>query len=135
MGIRQVMHLRVEADEELLGLRRGPVVTKVQRVIMDLPARAIAETMRPRPMTLPEHTGAGPCGTFARCNWEPRLVDPNLFMGQRFVGEDVLPIIEAPTPLAWSIRHLVEPLQHHYATHVEPMHFGAKTGPRGRRAA
>lgn len=59
--------------------------------------------------------GAGPCGTLARCSWVPRLVDPSLFVSQRFVTSDRFPIVPAPTPFAWSLEHLVAPLQAYYA--------------------
>lgn len=111
MGIRQVMHVTVALDDEQVGLRRGPVMTKIERVITDLPARAIAQVAGCRPMIfLPTNTGAGPCGTCARSAC-------------------------VSGALAWSLLHLVVPLAAYYAIYVPPLHFGAKTGPRGRRAA
>lgn len=37
--------------------------------------------------------------------------------------------------MSWSIEHLMLPLAAYYSTYVPPMRFGAKPGPRGRRAA
>ncbi len=111
MNIREVKHVTVAADGEQPGLRRGPVMTKVERVIVDLPVRSIAQVVGFRPMIfLPTHTGAGPCGTLARRAGRPGV-------------------------LAWSLTHLVAPLAAYYATYEPPMRFGAKPGPRGRRAA
>lgn len=109
-GIKEVRHVHVATDGAAVGMKRGPVMTKVQRTTVELPPDVIERVVGGTFLFLPEHTGAGPCGTLAR--------------GQ-----------EGRSPLAWSIKHLVEPLAAYYATYVPPMHFGAKTGPRGRRAA
>jgi len=37
--------------------------------------------------------------------------------------------------MSWSIEHLMLPLAAYYSSYVPPMRFGAKPGPRGRRAA
>lgn len=112
-GIRDVRHREVSADAMLAGIKRGPVVTRVERVITELPARSVADIVgRQRAVELPEHTGAGPCGTLARRDEEER---------------------PARCALTWSIEHLVAPLQAYYATYEPPMRFGAKPGPRGRR--
>jgi len=111
MGIREVRHVTVALDGELVGLRKGPVMTKIERVITELPSRSIAQVIGCRPMIfLPTHAGAGPCGSCVR----------------GAAGADVL---------AWSIEHLVVPLVAYYADYEPPMRFGAKPGPRGRRAA
>lgn len=109
MRITEVKYIETPVNDDHEE-RRGPVITQTRRVCTDLPAHAIAGTVGCRPMIfLPLHTGAGPCGTLAR----------------RSCGR----------ALAWSIAHLVEPLAAYYATYVPPMRFGAKPGPRGRRAA
>jgi len=111
VNIRQVLHVTVAAEAEVVGLRQGPVRTKVERQISDLPTRSIAQVVGFRPMIfLPTHTGAGPCGTHARRAGTPGV-------------------------MAWSLTHLVEPLAAYYATYQPPLRFGAKPGPRGRRAA
>lgn len=135
-GIREVRQVTVALDDDLVGLRRGPVLTKQQRVITELAPRAIAQTVGTRALTfLPTNTGAGPCGTRARGLCQRRMVDPNKFRGQRWVCGDRYQPVMSPSPLRWSIEHLVEPLAAWYATYEEPMHFGAKSGPRGRKAA
>ena len=40
-----------------------------------------------------------------------------------------------PGVLAWSRVYLLAPLAAYYSSYVPPMRFGAKPGPRGRRAA
>jgi hypothetical protein len=110
-GIREVRHVTVAVDDEQVGLRRGPVVTKVERVITELPASAIARIICARRVVLPAYTGAGPCGTLARRT-----------SGRSWAAW-------------WSFHRLVEPIRAYYATYEPPMRFGAKPGPRGRRAA
>lgn len=109
IGIREVRQVTVEAQPEAVGLRRGPVLTKQERVISELPPESWARLVHFR-VALPLTSGAGVCGTSLR--------------GPK-VG----------TALAWSIKHLVPPLRAYYAAYVPPMRFGAKPGPRGRRAA
>lgn len=81
-------------------------IPKAVRVTINLPREAIGRTVTPAYWVLPVYTGAGPCGTYAR---------------------------RACAGLAWSIRHLVEPLAAYYAAYVPPLRFGAKSTPRGRR--
>lgn len=112
-GIREVRYDSVATNE-----RHGPTMERQMRVVVDLPDRAITETLRCRSMVpLPVHRGAGPCGTYARMRLYP------------------LPKHSSQLPLDWSIQHLVAPLQAYYAAYRPPMRFGAKPGPRGRRAA
>jgi hypothetical protein len=86
-------------------------IPKPVRVASFLNASSIAEVIGRRHMVfLPEHAGAGPCGS---------AVKPH----QACVG------------LAWSITHLVCPLRAYYATYVPPMRLGGKTGPRHRLVA
>ena len=111
-GIREVRQVTVPEDEDLVGVQRGPVVTKEQRIITDLPASMWARTLAHQfAVELPIARGAGPCGTS----------------------------LAGPTggwwAMRWSRLHLVAPLRRYYATYVPPMRFGAKPGPRGRRAA
>lgn len=111
-GIREVRHVHTPVDEEQVGHRRGPVVMKVERVITELPASAIAQIVGHRPMVLlPVHTGAGPCGTLARGT-----------SGRSWAAW-------------WSFHRLVQPIRAYYAAYVPPMRFGAKPGPRGRKVA
>lgn len=88
-------------------------IPKPYRVVVDLPSTCLGGTIRRGPyIFLPVHTGAGPCGTRAR-----RAAPPSL--------------------MAWSIRHLVEPLQHYYATRppeTKPK-LGAKHGGGNGQAA
>lgn len=110
-GIREVHYVEEvvhEARRAVTG--RIPGVARERRVIVDLPADAIARVIGRRLHWLASNTGAGPCGTYAR---------------------------RAPSgsPMRWSIAHLVEPLVHYYATYEPPLRFGAKSTPRGRRAA
>lgn len=116
-GIREVKQVEVDCFQGK-GLRKGPVITRRARLITDLPSSAVVESVARTLVFLPEHTGAGPSGTHAR------FAKPRLRWG----------FTTPLSPFAWSIQHLVEPLRHHYATHVEPLHFGAKSGPRGRTA-
>lgn len=135
-GIREVTHVTVAADGGKVGMKRGPVMTKQARRIADLAPESFARTIgRTALVFLPEHTGAGPCGTHARGLFKPRMIDPAKFLGQRFTGLDPMPPAPALSPLAWSMTHLLPPLAEYYATYEPPMRFGAKPGPRGRRAA
>lgn len=111
-GIREVRQVTVPEDEDKVGVQRGPVVTKEERVITDLPASAWARTLaHPFAVELPTGRGAGPCGTRLACGavgwWAMR----------------------------WSRLSLLMPLRDYYATYEPPMRFGAKPGPRGRKAA
>jgi hypothetical protein len=133
-GIREVRHVLVAADGDAVGQRRGPVMTRTVRQKVDLVPGSWLRVLG-EPHELPAASGAGPCGTLARCSWVQRLVDPNLFVSQRFVTADPYPIVPSPTPFAWSLEHLVAPLVAYYARYVPPLRFGAKPGPRGRRVA
>lgn len=108
-GIREVRQVTIALDGDQVGLRRGPVMTKQERVIIDLPAEAWARLVHFQESVPPLCAGAGPCGTLARCPFRTRML--------------------------WSVEHLIEPLAAYYAAYVPPMRFGAKPGPRGRRAA
>lgn len=110
-GIREVRHVHIPVDEEQVGLRRGPVVMKVERVITELPVRMIEQIVGRRSVLLPLHTGAGPCGSLARGA-----------TGRSWASW-------------WSFHRLIEPIRAYYAAYVPPMRFGAKPGPRGRRTA
>lgn len=121
--IREVRQVSVEAEPEQVGLRRGPVVMKLERVISELRPEAWARLVR-APVALPLHTGAGPCGSDTT-HAEGRTIFrgvPVLFGGQA-------------SPFGWSIANLIDPLAAYYATYEPPLRFGAKPGPRGRRAA
>jgi hypothetical protein len=107
--VREVRQVEVPAQPEVLGLRRGPALTKEERVISELPPASWERLLHFR-VSLPQARGAGPCGTLVKA------------AGVR-------------SSLAWSIAFLVEPLAAYYATYEPPMRFGAKPGPRGRRAA
>lgn len=92
--------------------KRGPVVLQPKRVCVDLPSGSIAEVLaKVSVLSLPWHTGAGPCGTVARYG-----------SGRSYA-------------MLWTRRHLVAPIRAYYAAYVPPMRFGAKPGPRGRRVA
>lgn len=121
--IREVRQITVPTEGEQLGLRRGPVMTKEERVICELPAEAWARLVQGA-RVLPVHTGAGPCGS-----------DTNHAEGRTFFrGVPVLFGGQA-SPFGWSIAHLIDPLAAYYSTYVPPLRFGAKPGPRGRKAA
>jgi hypothetical protein len=65
MGIREVRHVTVV--DEPIGRCKGPLRTKVERIICDLPSRSIAQVIGYHTVIfLPMHEGAGPCGTLAR---------------------------------------------------------------------
>jgi len=110
-GIREVRQVTVAMDEYAVGYQRGPVVTKEERVINDLPPAAWARMLGAALVALPLASGAGPCGTSARCA-----------SGRSYA-------------MWWSRHYLIAQLRAYYATYVPPMRFGAKPGPRGRRAA
>lgn len=109
-GIREVRHVVVALGGVEDGHRSGPH-SEERRVIIDLPPEAWQRVVRGGMTYLPAHTGAGPCGTVGR--------GPS---GRGWVWW-------------WSIRHLINPLRAYYAAYAPPMRFGAKPGPRGRRAA
>lgn len=109
IGIREVSLVTVAVNGDLVGFRRGPVMTCTTRVARQLPRDTWQRLVHYRVM-LPEIRGAGPCGTDARRECKPGV-------------------------LRWSVRNLVEPLRAYYAAYTPPMRFGAKPGPRGRRAA
>jgi len=113
-GIREVIQVTVPEDENKVGVQRGPVVMKTERVITDLPPSVWARTLAVpfgAEVDLPLASGAGPCGTSLRCarrGW---------------------------WALRWTRWHLMGPLRDYYATYEPPRRFGAKPGPRGRRVA
>lgn len=116
-GIREVHYVDVPISEN----QHGPVACRKQRLVTELPSCALGGTIRVGPLVfLPVHTGAGPCGTRARYPMPDLLVARNVHWGR--------------SPLAWSILHLVEPLQAYYAAYEPPRRFGAKDTPRGRGA-
>lgn len=110
MLIRQVMHVEVELP--VYGVRKGPALTRVERRVMEV-APSVA---RRDPVELPAHTGAGPCGTFARCKPRLRLV------------KGAMPL----SPLAWAVEYIVPALRFYYGTYRPTVRLGARTGPRGR---
>ncbi len=116
VSIREVLHVDVVVEE----YRRGPVMTETKRSETIMPPGCWAQLLGAH-VELPLHEGAGPCGTLARM----RIPDP-LVVRHRWYGR---------SPLTWSVRNLVEPLRAFYATFVPPLRFGAKPGPRGRKAA
>lgn len=88
---------------------RNPGVVRMRRVCMLIHKSSIARTIG-RERRLPEHRGAGPCGTLARCS--------------------------TAGAMAWSVTHLVGPLVDYYATYVPPRFvLGASQRPRGRKRA
>lgn len=127
-GIKEIRHVTVAASGgERWTTSAGPVLTKIERRVIELLPRAIVETVKRRPMIfLPEHTGAGPCGTRAR---EAHVDGRVRYKGVPIAFDGTL------SPLAWSMEHLLAPLAAWYATYEPPLHFGAKGGPRGRKAA
>lgn len=108
-GIREVRHELVPVDEELSGLRQGPVVREQRRVCVDLPAESFQRTVSREVRTLPVARGAGPCGTLARVR-----------SGRSYATW-------------WSVRNLLRPVAAYYSTYEPPLRFGAKPGPRGRK--
>lgn len=108
-AIREVRVVTVAANPDLVGFRKGPVMTRTRRVVREVPRASWASLMHFR-VTLPAHRGAGPCGTDARRECRPGV-------------------------LKWSRVYLLAPLAAYYSSYVPPMRFGAKPGPRGRRAA
>ena len=111
-GIREVRQVTVPEDEDKVGVQRGPVVMKEERVISDLPPAVWARTLAyPFAVDLPLSKGAGPCGTCTQAR-------PAGWWAMR-----------------WSRLSLLAPLRDYYATYEPPMRFGAKPGPRGRKAA
>lgn len=109
-GIREVTHVVVAGNGVQNGHRSGPHMLK-RRVVVDLPASTIQRTIeRSAPVFLPCAAGAGPCGTLARSAC-------------------------VRGTLEWAVTYLAGPLRFYYAVYTPPMRFGAKPGPRGRRAA
>jgi hypothetical protein len=103
-------------------------IPKPVRQIVDLSASAISRTVTPGDCVLPDHTGAGPCGTLARAE----AVDARVrFHGMPIIFDGML------SPLAWSITHLVVPLRAYYAVYEAPVRFGrfGSKAPRFRRCA
>jgi hypothetical protein len=95
IGIKQAQMIQPDRDGK-------EAIPPQRRVVIDLPASAIAGTVRRGPMVfLPTHTGAGPCGTHARYPYPGPLVARNAHWGR--------------SPIAWSIKHLIEPLREYYA--------------------
>lgn len=125
IGIREVRQVTVAADVELVGLRKGPVVMRTERVKVDLLAESFSRTVGRRIHNLPQNRGAGPAGTYACKRRATRAT-------HCLVRDDGSVICGGA--LTWSIAHLVEPLEHYYATYVPPIRLGAKGTPRGRRA-
>lgn len=109
--IRQVTTETVAADGTLVGMRRGPVVTTEVRRYEDLLPEVWHRVLAP-PTDLPLHTRAGPCGTLSR-----------------------RPIYGGGWAMRWCTLYLVAPLRAYYSAYEPPMRFGAKPGPRGRKAA
>lgn len=116
VSIREVHNIEVVVEE----YRRGPVVTETKREETILPRDCWARLLSLK-VDLPLHRGAGPCGTNARKSMNDPLVIRHRWYWR--------------SPLTWSARNLVEPLRAFYAAYVPPMRFGAKPGPRGRKAA
>lgn len=115
-GVTQVKHVDVPVQNG----RRGPLIFHRECVVVQLEPHAVAEVVGCRLLVfLPEHTGAGPCGTYARYQIPDPLVSRNVRWRR--------------SPFAWSIRYLIEPLRAYYAAYVPPKRFGAKPGPRGWR--
>lgn len=106
IGIREVKIVEVEIEDSST---HGPRMLRRQLTVIDLQPEAWVRLLHFR-VALPQHRGAGPCGTSVR--------------GVCTAGA-----------LRWSIEHLLDPLAAYYAAYVPPMRFGAKPGPRGRRAA
>lgn len=112
-GIKQAQMIQPEAEREgegrqAMGRQATP---EPVRVITELPSIAWAGAIRRGPMIfLPVHTGAGPCGTHAR---GARGRAPVIFRGVPIYGLYC-------SPLAWSIRHLIAPLQAYYAEQNRP---------------
>lgn len=118
-GIKQVTTFQPERDGK-------QAIPKPQRIAVDLQSSCVGGTIRSGPLIfLPVHTGAGPCGTRARVTWGP--------------GK---PLPGTMTPLEWSVKNLVEPLQVWYAEQNRPRDplsragclIGAKSGGGNGRA-
>lgn len=106
IGIREVRYIEVRVEDSR---HRGPRLLAPKLEVINLPREAWARLMQFR-VTLPLHRGAGPCGTSLRSG----------------AGASVL---------AWSIRHLLDPLASYYSTYEPPMRFGHQPAHRGKRAA
>lgn len=96
-------------------------VPSVRRVIEDLGLNALAGVLAGRGMVyLPDGRGAGPCGTLARRELHRQIdVARNLHWRR--------------SPLAWSVQHLVPPLQRYYETQQKRAprsRAGIKIGPK-----
>ena len=131
-GIRESRHVEVPIQD----YRRGPVMHRRVRRVESLATETVLALLRRRgAMELPETTGAGPCGTYARAEWRPRMIDPNKLLGGTLLNPDELPPMRSLSPMQWSVMFLIEPLQRYYETYQPPLRFGAKPGPRGRKAA
>lgn len=137
MWVRGIKEARIVQPE-----RDGKeAIPKPVREVVELPASSIGRTVRGGTWVLPLHTGAGPCGTFARAPWRQRIIDPNKVFGvatrvsyvQHSADAEPVKVQRSLTPLAWSVQHLLEPLAAYYAAYVPPRRFGAKDTPRGRR--
>ena len=131
-GIRESRHIDIPVEE----YRRGPVMHRRVRRVEPLPNGTVLEVLRRcRSLELPEPTGAGPCGTYARCEWQPRMIDPNKLLGQMLLNAQEMPPMRSLSPMQWSVMFLIEPLQRYFETYQPPLRFGAKPGPRGRKVA
>lgn len=119
-GIREVRMIQPETEREGDGRQSmgRQSIPKPQRLVVTLPVGCVVGTIRQGPtVVLPVHTGAGPCGTHAR--------------RERALGV-----------IAWSIVHLIEPLQAWYAEQNRPRDplsragclIGAKSGGGNGRA-
>lgn len=108
-----------------------------RRVAADLGLALLQRVLAGRsPVFLPEHRGAGPCGSLGRYR------GPGTHAVQHYAYADGS--IKAGSSLTWSVRHLVEPLQREYAAlpratgrpgGIPGLALGAKSGGgNGRRA-
>ncbi len=109
-AVKEVRWVTVEADE-FQEYKRGPVPLREERQIVEVPRSTWSRLVVALEVDLPLAAGAGPCGT--------RTVRAS---GRRWA-------------VRWSVFNLLRPLRAYYATYEPPMRFGAKPGPRGRKAA
>lgn len=115
-GIKQVTTFQPERDGK-------QAIPKPVRVVSSLLPHAIERTLQPRTV-LPEDTGAGPCGTLAR-GMPSTLRNFRWIINGHFV----------PSPLVWSVTHLVEPLQAWYEKQNRPRDPLSRSGlPHGARS-
>lgn len=125
---RQVRLIEVPVSD----YRRGPVAHVKRLQVTEMREPEIREAVRRAPVVdLPETTGAGPCGSHARLEWVPRMIDPNKLLGPRSQTHDAPPMRNL-TPMQWSVVFLLEPMQRYFATYEQPVTRAPKSGPRGR---